>query len=129
MPTGTPKPPAAGRGRLSELCLDAGKPPEIRARLLLDVILQNPDPNAQLAVLSDLLRNTARTPEAEVAALKEAYEQGLAELQNGAVRPATFLGPAPGDLPAPGPRVHVVTPDGNERYPIVHSRVKVPALL
>jgi len=112
---------------LSSLCLDPGKPPEVRAKILLDV-LQNAEeqPAVQQAVLTDLLRRTgARTPEAELAHLKESYELALAELAEGAVRPATFLAVADGDLPGPGPRAHVVTPDGQERCPTLHPRLRL----
>src|SRR5262245_32972105 len=127
MRTGTPN-QQAGRGRLSELCLDPGRPPEARARLLLEVLQQNADPAAQQAVLTDLFRHAAAgSPEAETLRLMECYQQALSELHNGPVRPATFLGPAPGDLPSPGPRVHVVTPDGQERYPLLTPRVQVAA--
>ena len=118
----------AGRHRLSEICLDPARPPEARARMLLDVLLQNADPTMQEAVLTDLLRQATPSKEAEAQRLIEAYEQALAELQSGPVRPATFLGPAPGDLPAPGQRVHVVSPDGQERYPLLTSRVKLADL-
>src|SRR5205085_12228110 len=109
---------ASGRNRLGELCLDPGKPPEERARVLLDVLHSNADPNAQRNVLADLLRQAVRNPDDNVLRLMEAYEQGLSELQNGPVRPATFLGLAEGDLPGAGPRVHVVSPDGQERFPV-----------
>jgi ATP-dependent 26S proteasome regulatory subunit len=114
------RPPA----RLSQLCLDVGKPPEVRAKILSDV-LQHSAPPVQLAALTDLLRqSTAAAPAAEAARLKECYQQALAELEHGPVRPATYLGPAPGDWPGPQPRVHVVTPDGQERCPMLHPRVK-----
>ncbi len=129
MAKGFPNPLQAGRHRLSELCLDPARPPEIRARMLLDVLLQTADPAMQEAVLTDLLRQTTPTKEAEALRLIECYEQALSELQNGPVRPATFLGPAPGNLPSPGNRLHVVTPDGQERYPLVHNRVQVAGLL
>src|SRR5262249_8155425 len=75
---------------------------------------------------TDLLRQTAAAgAEGEAARLKECYELALAELADGAVRPATFLAPADADLPGPGPRAHVVTPDGQERYPALHPRVKL----
>jgi ATP-dependent 26S proteasome regulatory subunit len=116
------------RQRLSELCLDAGKPPDVRARLLLDVLHSNDDPDVQRAVLAELLRQAVRNPDDDVLRLMESYEQGLAELQQGPVRPATFLGPAPGDLPGPGPRVHVVSPDGQERFPTLHGRLDLARL-
>src|SRR5438309_1345970 len=78
----------AGRNTLSNLCLDPGKPPEVRARILLDV-LQDHDPLLQQAVLTDLLRqSTAGTPAGEAQRLKECYEQALSELENGPLRPA-----------------------------------------
>jgi ATP-dependent 26S proteasome regulatory subunit len=109
---------------MSHLCLDASKPPEVRAKILFDA-LQHSAPPAQLAALTELLRQSAAAaPAVEAARLKECYQQALAELEHGPVRPATYLGPAPGDWPGPQPRVHVVTPDGQERCPMLHPRVK-----
>jgi ATP-dependent 26S proteasome regulatory subunit len=120
VPTDQVRPPA----RLSQLCLDATKPPDVRAKILFDV-LQHSAPAVQLAALTELLRqSTAAAPAAEAARLKECYQQALAELEHGPVRPATYLGPAPGDWPGPRPRVHVVTPDGQERCPTLHPRLK-----
>jgi ATP-dependent 26S proteasome regulatory subunit len=114
------RPPA----RLSQLCLDATRPPEVRAKILCDV-LQHSAPPVQLAALTELLRQSAAAaPAAEAARLKECYQQAIAELEHGPVRPATYLGPAPGVGPGPQPRVHVVTPDGQERCPMLHPRVK-----
>src|SRR5262249_41937038 len=33
-----------------------------------------------------------------------------------------------GDLPGPGPRAHVVTPDGQERFPTLHPRLRLADL-
>src|SRR5262249_38413188 len=82
------------------------------------------DPEAQHALLADLIRGAASTGEAEVLRLMENYEQGLAEMAQGPLRPATYLGPADCDLPAPQPRLHVVTADGQERYPTPHQRIR-----
>jgi ATP-dependent 26S proteasome regulatory subunit len=119
-----------GPNKLSNLCLDPTKPPEVRAKILLDVIHSHfQEPALQQAILTDLLRQTAaRTPEAEALKLKECYEQALLELEHGPIRPATFLTPAEGDLPGPRPRVHVVTPDGQERCPVLHPRLRLPDL-
>jgi ATP-dependent 26S proteasome regulatory subunit len=119
---------AEGPSKVSELCLDRRKPPEVRAKILLDVLNNHDEPTAQQAVLADLLRQSASGPEAEVAQLRERYEQALAELEQGAVRPATYLGPADGTVPAPQPRAHVVTPDGQERFPTLHPRVRLAEL-
>jgi ATP-dependent 26S proteasome regulatory subunit len=120
----------ANLNKLSELCLDPRKPPEVRAKILLDVLHSNfEEPAVQQAVLTDLLRNSgARSPEAEVAVLKECYEQALVELEHGPIRPATCLGLADGDLPGPKPRIHVITPDGQERCPVLHPRVQLTNL-
>src|SRR5207248_3353878 len=60
--------------------------------------------------------------------LMEQYSQALNELQQGAVRPATFLGEAADAPPGPGPRAHVVTPDGQERYPVVLDPARLSEL-
>jgi ATP-dependent 26S proteasome regulatory subunit len=115
--------------KLSEVCLDPNKPPEVRAKILLDVLHGSGEPAVQQAVLADVLRHgTANRPQAEAEQLKEAYEQALAELQQGPVRPATFIAPAEADLPGLTPRAHVVTPDGQERYPVLHPRVTLGEL-
>jgi hypothetical protein len=129
MPSAAQPHPHAGAElqKLSSVCLDPARPPEVRAKILLDVIHSNyQTPAVQQAVLTDLLRQTtARTPEADAQKLKEIYEQALAELENGPIRPATYLSVAEGDLPGPKPRVHIVTPDGQERCPVLHPRLKI----
>src|SRR5579884_1516937 len=116
--------------KLSSLCLDPAKPPEVRAKILLDVIHNNfQTPAVQQAVLTELLRQSgSRSPDAEALKLKECYEQALLELEHGPIRPATFLAVAEGDLPGPTPRIHVVTPDGQERCPVLHSRLRLTDL-
>jgi ATP-dependent 26S proteasome regulatory subunit len=109
--------------------LDTRKPAEVRARVLLNVVDANGDPTIRQAVLADVLRQIdGREADAETLRLMEQYSQAIAELEQGAVRPATFLG-EPADAPAgPGSRAHVVTPDGQERYPVVHDRVSLAEL-
>jgi hypothetical protein len=120
---------AAGQPNLHRVLLDPRKPPETRARILLDVLQDSSEPVVQQAVLTQLLQQAgAATPEAEALRLKESYEHALAELENGAVRPATFLAEAGGNLPGPGPRAHVISPDGQERFPTLHPRVTLPEL-
>jgi ATP-dependent 26S proteasome regulatory subunit len=128
MAQGTPSPPPP-RQRLSDLCLDPARPVELRARLFLDALHQQHAPEGQLALVTEVFQRAFNGSQAEAARLAECYNQALAELANGSVRPATYLGPAPGDLPSPGPRLHVVTPDGQERYPVVHPRVKPSELV
>lgn len=117
------------RLRLSEVWLDPGRSPEQRARMLLDILHQAPSPEVQYAILQNVFQHAFTGTQAEAAHQIETYQQVLSELQQGPVRPATYLGPAPGDLPTTGPRVHVVTPDGQERYPTVHPRVYVSELV
>ncbi len=121
--------PGTGDNRLGAVMLDTRKPAEVRARVLLNVIDASGDPHVRQAVLADVLRQIdGREADAETLRLMEQYAQAVAELEQGAVRPATFLGEA-ADAPAgPGPRAHVVTPDGQERYPVVHDRVSLAQL-
>ncbi|HYT92360.1 MAG TPA: ATP-binding protein [Gemmataceae bacterium] len=117
--------PSAAPSKLSQILLDPKKPAEVRAKTLLDV-LQNTggNPMAQHAVLTQLLQQAgAQTAEAQVLQMMEAYEQALAELEHGPVRPATFIAGDDGVLPGPRPRAHVITPDGQERYAMLHTRV------
>jgi ATP-dependent 26S proteasome regulatory subunit len=102
----------------------------VRAKILLDVIHSNyQTPAVQQAVLTELLRQSgARSPEAETQKLKECYEQALLALEHGPIRPATFLSAAEGDLPGPKPRVQIVTPDGQERCPVLHPRLRLADL-
>lgn len=118
--------PSSHASTLSSLCLDPSKPAEVRAKILLDVLQSNEEPTLQQAVLTDLLRKSG--PEAEVARLMEHYEQALAELEHGALRPATFLALVEEDLPGPRPRAHVIAPDGQERFPTLHPRLRPDTL-
>src|SRR4051794_39061860 len=90
---------AAGRQRLNEICLDPARPAEARARLLLDVLNANDDAMQQ-AFLTELFRVAVRNNDEEALRLIESYEQGLNELQNGPVRPATYIGPTEATCPA-----------------------------
>jgi hypothetical protein len=109
--------------------LDARKPAEVRAKVLWDVLHGNAHPATQQSLLADLLRQVdGREPDAEALRLIEQYDRAIAELDLGAVRPATFLAEAADAPPGPGPRAHVVTPDGQERFPVAHSRVNLAEL-
>jgi hypothetical protein len=106
------------------------KPPEVRAKMLLDLALSNGSNVPALHQLFTRMLQTPPTvsPTAEVAHLKALYEQALAELQDGPVRPATFIAEVRKGLLSLRPRVHVVTPDGQERYPTLHPQVKAKTL-
>jgi hypothetical protein len=113
-----------GEGLL-KLALDPGKPVEVRSQIVMDAILTGQDPRAVLAFVTRLLGKISITGEAEEAVkLKKAYEAKLAELENGPPRGATFIDMADGDVPGPKPRAYVICPDGTERYPYLHDRVK-----
>jgi ATP-dependent 26S proteasome regulatory subunit len=117
--------PAAGIDKMTLLCLDPAKPAEVRAKLLLDVLRENEAEETRQTFVTEVFKRTALSaPEAQVAQMKEHYEQALLELNEGAVRPATFVSMATASLPGPAPRAHVVTPDGQERYPSLHPRVR-----
>lgn len=119
---------AGGTDKLAGLFLDPKKPPEVRAKMLLDVITSN-HPAHQHAVLTAVLqKSTAESANEEAAQLKAQYEQALAELQCGSPRPATFAGVADGEMPGPSPRVCAITYDGHPRYPALTEQVKLENL-
>jgi ATP-dependent 26S proteasome regulatory subunit len=107
------------------------KPPEVRARMLLDMAASNGAgaPGVH-ALLTQLLQTSAgQAVAAQLAQQKALYEQALAELQEGPVRPATFIAEADGGLPGPRPRAHVITPDGQERFATLHPSIKPRSLI
>ncbi len=114
---------------IRNLLLDGKKPPQSRAKLLLDVLFNNNDPNLQQSVLVDLFQKFQnKSPETEVLQMKEHYNQVLSEFDQGPVRPATYIKETKEYLPTPTPRVLVVTPDGQQRFPTLHPRVKLENL-
>jgi hypothetical protein len=88
------------------------RPPDARAKMLVDLITANgaPFPALQAVVTQLFQKLDNRNPNAEAAELKACYEHALAELAEGPARPATFIAEADGDMPGPKPRVHVVSP-------------------
>jgi hypothetical protein len=119
-----------GANSLITMLSDPKKPAPLRAKILMDAILTHPDPGQILPVLSALMEKlgAGNGDAAEVAKLKAKYQEILAELENGPVRPATLIGLADGAMPGPKPRLHVVTPDGQERFPLLHQEVKLESL-
>jgi ATP-dependent 26S proteasome regulatory subunit len=107
------------------------KPPEVRAKVLLDLASANgPHFSALQAAVAQLFHHLdTRNTTTEAAELKACYEHALAELAQGPARPATFIAEADGDMPGLKPRVHVVTPDGQERFPTLLPGVKLEALV
>jgi ATP-dependent 26S proteasome regulatory subunit len=113
------------QNNLLNLMLDPKKAPEVRAKMMLDVLHSNNQPVFQQALLSGLFHKiSSDAPAAEVAQLKEQLQQTIADLENGPVRPGTFIGMVGNGLPGPKPKVHVITPDGNERFPLLHPGIK-----
>ena len=114
---------------LLKLALDPSKPLRVRGQIVMDAILTGQDSAVVLAFVTHLLGKTSIAADAEEAVkLKQAYEAKLAELENGPPRGATFISVADGDMPGPKPRVHVICPDGTERYPYLHESVKLEDL-
>lgn len=101
-----------------------------RAKILAEMIFSHPDPVRAVKLLAPIMEKLshANGDAAEVAKLKAKLQQALTELENGPVRPATFIGLADGAMPGPKSRLHVITPDGQERFPIPHSEVQVAQL-
>ncbi len=118
---------AAKVDKMVSMLLSGEKPLEVRANLLLG-ILQSGDP-AMLAIAKGLLgKMESAAPAAELDELKSRLQQALAELEQGGVRPSTFIGKADGELPGPKPRAQVVTPDGQLRFPFLREGVKLDDL-
>jgi ATP-dependent 26S proteasome regulatory subunit len=106
------------------------RPPDARAKMLVDLITANGTqfPGLQALVTQLFQQLDNRNPNAEAAELKACYEQALAELAKGPTRPATFIAEADGAMPGPKPRVHVIAPDGQERFATLHPDVKLETL-
>ncbi len=109
--------------KMVALVLNDKKPVEQRAQMLMGAF-HSGDPVTMQAFAKDLLGKMVNAkPAAELEEAKKTYEQAIEELRNGGVRPATFIGVANVDMPGPKPRAHVVTPDGQERFPFFYEDV------
>jgi Cdc6-like AAA superfamily ATPase len=116
--------------KLVQFLFNGKKTPEQQAKLVLDVV-QGGTATAEtlLPFLTTVFQQAHHhTPEGELAALKTKLEELLAELENGPARPATFICEAEGEMPGPKPRAYVITPDGQERYPILREGVHIDKL-
>ena len=78
--------PAAGIDKMTLLCLDPAKPAEVRPKLLLDGLRQNEAEEPRNVPHRSVQAYRCR-PEAQVAQMKEHYEQALLELNEGRGRP------------------------------------------
>jgi ATP-dependent 26S proteasome regulatory subunit len=118
-------------GKLVGMLLDQKKPSEVRAKMLVDLIMTTMhEPETIHGLMSQLLEETANAgATAELEALKEQYKQALAEIEVGPARPATFIAEADGTMPGPKPRGYVATPDGQERFPMLHPDVKIEDIM
>jgi len=117
--------PLQNHTKMIALLLNDQKPIEQRATMMM-AAFQSGDPLASQALAAELLKRMAHAaPAAQFEELKSKYEQALNELQQGGVRPATFIDEADGEMPGPKPRAHVVTPDGHVRYPFLREGVEL----
>jgi hypothetical protein len=112
------------------LLLDSSKPLQQRARLFFQIVSSLKFDAAQVEEFAAGLIEVAQqaAPAADVAALKEQLQQQLAALNEGPPRMATYLGPAEVMLPGDHPRVHVMTSDGVERFPLLGDKVRLQDL-
>lgn len=110
---------------LLDIIFDTKKPVGIRAKILLDVILSGSQEMPALhGMLTRLLDKMSQVGEAEEALkLKQLYQSRLAEMEDGPARPATVIRVAD-DTPGTGQRVHVICPDGTERFPYLRDGLK-----
>lgn len=118
---------AAGIKKSVSLVTDKSKPIEQRAKMFTQMLLAgitHPEQIEQLA--REMLRlNDAAGDMARFEELQQTYQAALEELKLGPPRPATFIAPADGDMPGPQPRAHVVTADGQDRYPFLQEGVSL----
>ncbi len=115
---------------LLDIFFDINRPAEIRAKMLVDFCKQaGVAPNEQQAFVTAMLEAVPRQGASdELTKSRLAYEQALSELQEGPVRAATFVEVyEEGDLGVLT-RVHVITPDGHERFPFVAPNVDIRRL-
>lgn len=113
-------------GELMKLLLASGKSSEQCGKMLMDACLsQMEDPARMYKFFVGVFQQIEHLkPSAEAEKLKAKYEQALVELEQGPLRPATFVGQVPFNMPGPGPRLEVATPDGQLRYPSVANSLK-----
>jgi hypothetical protein len=121
-PTKTP-----AHDKLVQLLFSGKKTPEQQAKMVFDVVMGGmAHPDTLMPFLTSVFQQAQNhTPEGEVAALKTKLEEMLAELESGPARPATFICEAEGEMPGPKPRAYVITPDGQERYPILREGIDI----
>lgn len=114
-----------------KLLLDPARPVPQRARLGYQIFSTLKADAAQAEeFLAGLIEVAQQAGSAvEVASLKEQLEQQLAALNDGPPRMATYLGPADVMLPGDQPRVHVVLPDGVERFPLLREPIQLQELV
>ena len=129
MPKTPPLKKPTANGSLANVLLDAKKTPETRAKILQSMLQSLTDPVAQQTMFAELFRQVSNlSGDTQLQQQREHYEQVLSEMEFGPVRPATFIAEEEKILPSPTPRVLVVTPDGHQRYPTLHPKVKLELL-
>ncbi len=116
---------AAARDRLIDLLLSEKQPRTMRTRMLYEAIMSGQEePDSTIAFLEAFLTRIEAIPSgSEGEKLKARYEARLAELESGPARPATFISKLNGKPSKNVPKVHVVTPDGQQRFPMLHEGV------
>jgi SpoVK/Ycf46/Vps4 family AAA+-type ATPase len=119
------------QAKLVTLLLDPKKPIEMRAKMFIDLFFSNVnDPDGAYVLAVHLLKTASQNEDAlEAKKMAEAFKEKLAELERSAARPATFIEPADTTIPGGGRRVHVVTPDGQDRYPLLHENLELQDLV
>ena len=113
------------RERLIEMLLSDKHPQAMRARMLFEAVTGGQgEPDSVLAFLGALLTRIEAIPSSsEGEKLKAKYQARLAELESGPARPATFIATLNGKTSTQVAKVHVVTCDGQQRFPILHEAV------
>lgn len=110
--------------KLVDLIVQGKKPAQARAKILQTALHAIPPPQQEALLAAVLEKSGAEALNAEMAQLAEVYRQTLMELEQGPARPASFIKLVLTGIPGPKPKAQVITPDGQERYPMLHPDVR-----
>jgi hypothetical protein len=115
--------------QLVDLIAQDKKPAATRAKILQTALHAIPPPQQEVLLASLLQKFAADSATGELAQLKELYQQKLLELEQGPVRPATFIDLISEGFPGPKPKARVISPDGQERYAMLHPEIRAEGLI
>ncbi len=129
-PSSPSSPLAPGMDHLLQIFLDKNRPASMRAKMLAEFCKQQPEGSVEhQQFLTCFFEAVAQQGASEdLTKARQALEQALNELQEGPWRPASFVEILEEGKMGLLPRVHVITPDGHERFPLLSPQVNAEEL-